>query len=140
MSCKTQLLNDHFDTLRLSQSELVDKYGMSLSTVQKWIREAKRDGREYTAVRKRRVDPRSVEARRPISRLHSYIGLRVLRYRTEHDLKVTEMGPKIKLSRAKIGPLEAGSYDLTLGDIQRIATLIGEPLESLLNLPEAHKT
>ena len=133
-----RILDDHFGPNRLSYTDLEKKYGRSKTSLERLCRAAKAEGRQYEAPSSKKIDPRSTAARRPISSLHAYIGLQVLRYRTEHELTYTEMGHKIKTSRAKVGPIEAGSYDLTLVQIKTIADAIGQPMEEILKIPEKY--
>ena len=127
-----RILEDHFGSNRLSYSELEKKYGRSKSSLERLCRAEKKAGRQYEPANKKKVDPRSVAARKPLSSLHAFIGLQLLRYRTEQDLNYTEMGRLIGTSRAKVGPIEAGSFDLTLSMVQKIAEAIGVESTRLL--------
>ena len=133
-----RILDDHFGPNRLSYSELQKKYGRSRSSIERLCRAEKSTGREYADPASKRIDPRSVAARRPLSTLHAFIGLQVLRYRTERELNYTEMGEVIGISRARVGPIEAGSYDLTLCEIQRVANVLVQPIDRLLTVAEVY--
>lgn len=105
-------------------------YKRSPAMVKKLIDGEKRRGR----VRLRSggsTDPRRRENRRPLSLVHSRIGVLVAGHRNRHGLKMTEFGLRVGLSRIRVSEVESGSHDLTIVELQAISVELGLDLLSM---------
>jgi len=132
---KEQILSDHFGPNRLSYTDLHKKYGWSRTALERLIRQAKQEGREYSVDKVKKVDKRSIEARKPLSGIHVHIGYLVLRHRSEKGQNRQAYGREHGYSSAAIGKIEAGAYDLTLVQMLRFCASSGYTLEELIAAP-----
>jgi hypothetical protein len=67
-----------------------------------------------------------------VSFTHSRIGVLVVRHRSRTDQSITEFGLKVGLSRIRVAELEAGSYDLTLAELQAVADELGKQVSEII--------
>lgn len=114
-----QMMRRYFDD-GWSTGAVAKAFGRSPSFVMKLVRREKTRGRRRLKSRGS-PDPRKRDNRRPLSPLHSLIGVRVLRHRRTHNIGMTAFGLRVRLSRFRVGELESGAYDLTLLDVLRLS-------------------
>lgn len=103
-----------------SAGAVAKAFGRSPGFIAKLVRAEKASGRVRTRTGGS-TDPRRRENRRPLSPAHSSIAIHVLRYRRASGLNMTQFGLRVRLSRVRVGEMEAGAYDLTLREILAIA-------------------
>lgn len=116
---RAEMMNRWFDD-GWSVGAVSKKFRRSPASVLKYIKSEKGRGRRRTRQTSSK-DPRCRENRRPVSSVHCRIGVLVAVHRSRRNLSVTEFGLKVGLSRIRVAELEAGSYDLTLAELQAIA-------------------
>lgn len=131
----TRMMDQYFDEGG-SIGGIASEHGRSESLVNKLIRLERRRGRVRTKETSS-ADPRLREHRKTLSMAHWMIGVRVARYRARANISQQDFGLKVSLSRVRVGELESGSYDITLGEIQRIADLLDMTLEDIMSSGKA---
>lgn len=118
------MMNQYFDG-GWSVGAVSKRFRRSPALVLKYIRAEKGRGRRRTRKTSSK-DPRRRENRRPVSFVHCRIGVLVARHRSRRDQSITEFGLKVGLSRIRVAEVEAGSYDLTLAELQAVADELGK--------------
>lgn len=134
----SQIIEDYFE-IPMSVTALQDKYGRHESTINKMIAKYKCMYLAETGEERQRkgkpFDPRRTGDLKSISLRHFYAGLHVTRYLRDNDLTATSFGHLISRSANKVGHIMAGTYPLTLEEVDKIATVLGIDFNSLLSQP-----
>lgn len=131
-----KIIEDYYEG-PLSVKALKKKHGRSESSINKALEKYKRaylaeHGTERVRVGKPR-DPRVEVGKKSLTGRHAHIGLAIGLYMNQHQLSPTAFGHLISKSRVDVRDMCIGCYDLTLCDVERIATVVGQPLDQLLN-------
>lgn len=134
------LVDDYFgtpDQPGLSLKDLCKKYGRSPATVTKRIRMAK--SAQPNRVRHNTTrDPRAQSEKKPLTLLHTYIGLTLKKYLEDHKMNFTTFGllPTCNMSRSVVSDIASGARDLTILEVHSLAEVLGVPYEQLIVLPK----
>lgn len=130
-----QIIEDYYE-VPLSVKALEEKYGRHESTINKLIGKYKAIYKAENGVDRVRKgkpqDPRRLGDPKPLTFRHYIVGLNVTRYMDEHELSVTGFGHLISRSPSKITRIKAGSYPLTLEEVDKIAEVLGVDFNTLL--------
>jgi hypothetical protein len=106
---------------------VAQRYGLDNAYVYRMLRRMKVD------LSKVKSDADSPESKRAISNLHVRIGQTISAFRIfNKKMTISEFGAHVRLSLTKLGQLEQGTFDPTLGQLQRIAEACGTDLSGLL--------
>lgn len=109
----------------------VAKYGgCSAAWVKKLVKQAAARGRSRSKIGT--LDPRKRDNRWPLSGTHAFIGVCVARHRAKLRLSMATFGDRVRLSRFRVGQVEAGAHDLTILEVIAIADELGQSVEMLL--------
>lgn len=108
--------------------------GCSAAWVKKLVKQATGRGRSRSKIGT--LDPRKRDNRRPLSGTHAFIGVCVARHRAKLRLSMATFGDRVRLSRFRVGQVEAGAYDLTILEVNAIANELGHSVEVLLGKGE----
>lgn len=141
---ETQMVNseiiDDFFTNAQSVASIAKKYGRSTTIVNRIIASYRRQYLAEHGVPPTRAekpkDPRVIAGKRPLSRHHHDIGLRLTRYVDEHRLSPSALGMQLSCSRVVARNMMGGFHDLTLTEIAKISEVINLPLDFLLTPPK----
>tara|TARA_Y100000034_G_C6736567_1_gene326634 strand:- start:95 stop:451 length:357 start_codon:yes stop_codon:yes gene_type:complete len=102
---------------------LASRFGVSATQISNILNEA--------GVRIR--TKRATVPERPISQHHAQLGVRISRVRTtDKQQNATEFGCNVGFSAYKLNLMEAGRYDPTLSDLQRLSEYMEMPINDLL--------
>jgi len=113
-----------------SVNEIAVSTGRSISTIHKLIKddETANGPRERL---KKPSDPRIMVDKKMISKRHGWIGIRIARYRAEHDLTPTAFGMRISVSRVVVRNMEVGAHDFTLTQLERLSDTLKVSFDEL---------
>jgi transposase-like protein len=118
-----------------SLNAVAKAFGCSQASVRKAVRADRSMGRRR-GKQGASPDPRRREDRKPLSPIHAFIGVRVAAHRRVLELNMSEFGLRASFSRFRVGQIESGAYDLSLGELHRIAAELGLTVSSLVSLAE----
>ena len=113
-----------------SVASLADATGRANSTINKLVKidKVRHPHRERTLQPK---DPRIILDKRPLSTVHGIVGLHITRYMAENNLGPTQFGLMVNSSRIRVRSMEAGSHDLTVTELIKLAGVLDIPYAEL---------
>lgn len=126
------MMNRYFDD-GCSVGAVSKQFRRSHALVMKYVKFEKDRGRRRSTVRGT-SDPRRRENRRPVSAVHCRVGVLVAIHRSRERQTMTEFGLRAGLSRIRVAELESGSYDLTVGELQAVASELGISLLEIVRM------
>lgn len=88
-----------------------------------------------TAAEIKRRSPRGRE-RKPLSRVHVRVGLKLYQHREDRQLQCTEVGNDLEMSAIRVRKIEKGLAPVELLDLQNLAAYLGVSIQELLEEQE----
>lgn len=116
----------------LSMTQLSRDYGLDRSTIQKLVAIDQGRADFVRAERLKPKDNRVLVGKKPLSQVHSLIGMKIGRHMTEHGLLPTTFGEMIHASRVRVRNIQVGAYDLTLSEVMTISKALEIPYDELV--------
>jgi hypothetical protein len=118
-----QIVEIYENDLQVTKSYLSTKFGLSISSIDRILRNAE------VVIRREPHGRPNLMNMQALSKGHIWVGAKMDTYLIRHS-SMQELSSKIMMSTHQIGLARYGRYDFTLSELQRISSVLG------LDLPD----